>query len=796
MREVGGSNPPSSRKFSSPKRSIFREAYRIDRSRKHCCISGSFSTALLAEEPNKFCETRGPGIYGAGCSQYFIICDGNQALVRRCNGLLYFDEATLSCVSKSKCEACTRTSSPCTAQDLVTQAPVAYFTPGQNLYDSLPVYVSSIDESLLTTTAAPSRVVPQSFTCAGRVDGVYKQDCSGLFIVCNRGEATFLMCPSGLIFDGTTGRCQREVTGCDTQTQQAAELTRPVSAFSCRNSETDYYSQLSDNNVVKCSRGKSILLRCPRGFVLSTRDDLCTEFSLNRAKRYASYGLSALPNSALVESTEYAYGGYAATTGPSPFAYYPSNLLEIVKDDCVWKCEHGYLTVLVSVSDCNGLAYGVHGTGCSGEYVVALPDYCSVFMCPVGLVFDTVVEQCAPAILVPACKKPTVSPTGTPTVRTRTTVAPTRSTTPCPKTTFDCKNRRDGIYGMGCSKTFAVCVAGDVKLMLCPETLKFDAVSVRCLSEEYVPACGGMSTPIPRIPSVVAHPKKVSVAEHAVAVASCSGKADGVYNLGCLSEFYVCNNKVPVVMECPNRLIYDSFSGGCMAKDTVAECGGVSSSVTIPKRKDCTDYLGVISTGCNSYSVCLGATEQSFLCPAGYVFDASRHLCVIQVKNELSSGNFYAMCNFIARLLKLVLFAVLVHSSQECASNIGGTCYSVAEVCVPIILKHQCHAGIILISNQNHIWHLAGISYADMQSNVGFETCAEDLLKDWCVAKYEQDPINGGRFNYSCASSYHSSLLSLQCGDTISNINNRGCYKVTTTSLSIESSYLDATRLS
>lgn len=53
--------------------------------------------------------------------------------------------------------------------------------------------------------------IASGFTCEGKRDGVYKQNCTNLFVMCQNEDATFLRCPEQLIYDGVTAQCARKV---------------------------------------------------------------------------------------------------------------------------------------------------------------------------------------------------------------------------------------------------------------------------------------------------------------------------------------------------------------------------------------------------------------------------------------------------------------------------------------------------------------------------------------------------------------------------------------------------------
>lgn len=47
---------------------------------------------------------------------------------------------------------------------------------------------------------------------------------------------------------------------------------------------------------------------------------------------------------------------------------------------------------------------------------------------------------------------------------------------------FSCEFLPDGMYGRGCATEFSACVAGSMIPMVCPASLKYDEVSVKCLA--------------------------------------------------------------------------------------------------------------------------------------------------------------------------------------------------------------------------------------------------------------------------------------------------------------------------
>uniref|UniRef100_A0A915B1X5 Chitin-binding type-2 domain-containing protein n=1 Tax=Parascaris univalens TaxID=6257 RepID=A0A915B1X5_PARUN len=121
----------------------------------------------------------------------------------------------------------------------------------------------------------------------------------------------------------------------------------------------------------------------------------------------------------------------------------------------------------------------------------------------------------------------------------------------------------------------------------------------------------------------------------------CLKRSDGVYSMGCISQFITCTRKISHIMFCGDQLFYDKRTEKCAPRWYASSCTdyskerpqGIPSSffpVAPEESKFCWGRAnGDYSIGCVAYYItCSGGQAHAMECPAGLVLDETSKTCL------------------------------------------------------------------------------------------------------------------------------------------------------------------------
>ncbi|VDK21136.1 unnamed protein product [Anisakis simplex] len=240
---------------------------------------------------------------------------------------------------------------------------------------------------------------------------------------------------------------------------------------------------------------------------------------------------------------------------------------------------------------CHSLPDGIYAQHCSSVFIACSHGRSIPMHCPANLIFDPHLKVCQWKDKVLDCNE--VEPTKeTP---LETTLAPEivanvtddnviasdtitetiPTTAPSGDSTFSCHGLPDGIYSQGCSKTFALCAAGIETSVKCPGRLFYDAQFEMCRVKAKIQECMNPATgdlPEPGNDEVTTEHPMLTMTDVIVnsdepslpTEISCVGRPDGMYALGCSTEFVACVAEKVYRMVCPAGLKFEATAKKCL----------------------------------------------------------------------------------------------------------------------------------------------------------------------------------------------------------------------------------------
>ncbi|KAK6032782.1 chitin binding Peritrophin-A domain protein [Ostertagia ostertagi] len=531
------------------------------------------------------CSSRPDGYYGR-CSSDFLFCNGGIAQPMKCPSSLVFNEVKGYCDYPEDC-----------ALDNASKS--------QSRQDAQ----SSIHGMQRQSYSEPSKSVSPSF-CAMRKDGFYAEKCSVEFVSCERGVATLMRCPPGLLFNEKQGYCDYS-ENCSAKVDAAVAVPVPdgppqssfasddampiLSSIDCKGKKDGYYSNGCSPEFVHCLDGVAAPMTCPTSLVFNER------------KGYCDY----------VESCSAGQAPTAPLPPPAPVVPVPAPASSGRSSFTATYTSTRSLSI-----DCKGRKDGYYSDGCVPEFVYCIDGVASPMTCPTSLVFNErkgycdYVETCSVGPLevvpVPAPPSPAVS-SPAPAVAARSSIS--AAFTSSRSSSIDCKGRKDGFYSEGCVPNFVYCVDGVASPMTCPTSLVFNERKGHC---DYVENCSVGPVPVdpapaPYVPVVPVPTQSIPAPAPAASSRSsvsttytstrfssidCKGRKDGFYSDGCVADFVYCVDGVASKMGRKDGY----YSDGCVP-DFVYCVDGIASAMTCPtslvfnERKGYCDYPENCSIG-------------------------------------------------------------------------------------------------------------------------------------------------------------------------------------------------------
>ncbi|GMT23746.1 hypothetical protein PFISCL1PPCAC_15043, partial [Pristionchus fissidentatus] len=596
-------------------------------------ISGTVSKTPLAESSaGTACAGKEDGSHAISmCSAQYVLCWAGTGEVMSCQEGLFFNEAKSACDYPLNVIGCNKVN--------VVESPTA-------------ATVSSVYKGALPSSDSSSSLPiprqPIDFDCSSRTDGSYSRGCIADFYQCVAGVAYHSKCQDGLVFDDLTKACDYpeicsapHTTVHDSSTQyfDTPSTATPVAAeptsFDCSSRVDGLYSDGCVQTYYTCSSGATHVSQCPIGLVFDGVTQNCDYMEKCGQPR------------PLDESTPYHKGS-------------PSHETQIN---------------IQPSFDCSSRVDGGYGTTCSHEFVQCVSGIAYSQKCPVDLVFIEKIGACDyPEKCHEGERNSTSVDTAwtTPSTTTSTTVQPETPTLPL--INYDCLNREDGLYSIGCSRIFVHCASGITLTQLCPDYLVFVQSLSRCdfpsncdgspseisqsTSSPYNPSMDNIGTTSMKADTVSSHKD-----EQSGILIDCTTLPDGLYSSGCTSAFVQCASSSAYPLQCPDELVFDKRVSKCVWS---SECSSTSTDlpiVSIPVRpSDAPSAVfemyekeettidaplpqmnkgGTLCTGtgrrtmgkCSSGFVqCIGGKLIARRCPGQSLFDEKIGLCVYDLE--------------------------------------------------------------------------------------------------------------------------------------------------------------------
>lgn len=413
--------------------------------------------------------------------------------------------------------------------------------------------------------------------------------------VCNKfGKELHLLCPFGLVFDGTIEECKdrKLVAECAKEPQKKKSSSRSLDGLPanlCEGAPDGFHSATEcSTSVVQCTGGAPSLLECPKGqafdnkkFVCASPDDIvaCKAAQNSKAK------VAETPQVKVVEEQK------------------------------------------AKTDECEGLADGLfEKEPCSSFFLTCSGGVSRIMSCPSNLVFDKKFSICEYPGNVEGC-----------------------STLPTPKVAEVCAE--DGFFSYGnCSDLFYACSSGRQIPMYCPAKLAFDEKRQLCDYPLAVASCveeasgndgnsaSGSAYPPEVDESWDSSDEEESSGTHPEQPTNfCESKEDGFYASGCSSEMIACVGGQATSMLCPAHLIYDEQKRICEYPLNVP-CFAASHDAEESHEK-CNTKGPKANGPCSStFTNCVDGQAFLLACDEGYVFSDEHGSCVESSKvNECST---------------------------------------------------------------------------------------------------------------------------------------------------------------
>lgn len=137
------------------------------------------------------------------CSQHFLSCFSNKALLRSCAKGLFYDERKQQCNNKENVKACTEHTQTSHAEGKYCLNWLRLFTfcAFSGCAPMRETFAGEVKMAMSDTVHEVPSLLP-NLACS--VDGSVSLGCSPYFIMCAGGIAYMFHCDSGLVFDQVT----------------------------------------------------------------------------------------------------------------------------------------------------------------------------------------------------------------------------------------------------------------------------------------------------------------------------------------------------------------------------------------------------------------------------------------------------------------------------------------------------------------------------------------------------------------------------------------------------------------
>ncbi|XP_061390505.1 mucin-2-like [Musca vetustissima] len=488
--------------------------------------------------------------YESDCSQ-FIICIDNEENIAVCPKGQYFDVVKGMCSSQANSQSCRYDSSSTTTTEMTTSTTTT---------NEVPTTSTTIEMSTTTTTTSTT---PSNNKCSHEPDYTllpYEPNCS-LYIMCINNIETLGGCPKGQYFDVLKGMCSSQgnpqsclpSTTSTTTTKMPTSTTTEMPTTSTTTSTTpsnnkcshepDYTLLPYEPNCslyIMCINNIETLGGCPKGQYFDVLKGMCSSEGNPQ---------SCLPSSTSTTTTKMS----TSTTTEMPTtstttSTTPSNN----------KCSHEPDDTLLPYEPNCAL------------YIVCYNNTEYLGGCPKGQYFDVLKGMCSSEGNPQSCLPISTS--------TTTTEMPTTSSTSTAPPNNRCSHEPNDTllpYEPNCA-LYIVCYNNTEYLGGCPKGQYFDVLKGMCSSEGNSQSClYGSTTEMPTSTTTTTTPKPN--------MGPCYGVANGgkvPYPNNC-RKYIECHDPIPVAMECPEGLEFNSDLGECVRPED-ANCSIKTTTTETP----------------------------------------------------------------------------------------------------------------------------------------------------------------------------------------------------------------------
>ncbi|WKY15658.1 hypothetical protein Q1695_000834 [Nippostrongylus brasiliensis] len=552
------------------------------------------TSAVVKDVVSSECTNLPDGQYGSPCNTRFILCSNGVVYYMTCPKDLVFDSKQSRCVFADECGG----------------APLPHSPADVVLKHDVPV--------------------PSRGDCVGKPDGLHSLGCTSEFLQCVDGKAYSLYCPAGLVF-------VKEIGVCDIPSACSNKPSHDVTPVSYKpiinNAETNtkdapdcdtdgYYAKPCSSEFFNCVDGKKFVGTCPTGLVFNVDKNYC-DYPENCAQGEdaPSVGAQPVPSTVVYKdsSCEGHPDGVVADNDCQPeFTTCMNNVAFVTKCpaglvysisaklcDYPESCGSGssasppsatyeakpnptaaadspsvnYQHSSVGEQLCSGKPDGpLSSSDCRPSFSFCVSGALYSTICPEGLLYSFSSRRCEWAS---ECGNVRVIVT-TPKPVQYVTVAPVRppvlDKVIVPSVDeFNCKNRADGRYSLGCVGRFVLCSGGRAYVRSCPSGLVFNKAKGLCDYDCDSPPAGTVNdiphegyvrqtTPTPQPPS-----KDSSVQTECV-ISVAMGR--------CSSRFWRCKNGRLESAQCPGQSLFDETLSLCVYDLPECQTGTVTATVS------------------------------------------------------------------------------------------------------------------------------------------------------------------------------------------------------------------------
>uniref|UniRef100_A0A915EF02 Chitin-binding type-2 domain-containing protein n=1 Tax=Ditylenchus dipsaci TaxID=166011 RepID=A0A915EF02_9BILA len=596
--------------------------------------------SIVAQSPSFDCSGKQDGYYyKKPCTASFVICSAGQLSTETCPGNLVFDPSVAYCQYPDVC-----------GQPSATTTTVAS-PPQQQRNSSQMVY----SQQAGSASTAPKSI--SIFDCSGLPDGYnYKKACTDTFYTCASGHTIELQCPTSLVFDPTTTRCEfQNMCGKTKQLQQPVQVPpvaptsapqtyytvpsaayttltnttpvpaaaqtyyastpvsaqQPVTDLNCAGRPDGYYwKHQCTASYYFCNAGQSQAMQCPSGLVFDTVNMQCD---------YASQcGKPVTTTTTLSPQTTTTVAAPQQSQQQVGYQQQQQTVQKSTQQQTYQQREYQPQQGQHAKNfTCNGRIDGYYiKKSCTTHTLVVLEvGVANKLDCPAGLVFDVSTSNCE---YPDQCGKATTTTTAASPVAANPTPSPT-------PVNYDCSGKADGLYTQAaCQNQYVSCVNGQAYQYDCPSQLVFNGQTGSC---DYLNNCqssnSSQASPPTTVPTATqSYPRKPYQA--AIPVAN-NKIAPSAYSQQTISS----STQQSSVQQPTSGNVYDSQSSVSQPQQQAAATVATTQPPVPASEFDCSKReTGYYSKGCSSsYYSCNSGITYALQCPSQLMYNQKAAAC-------------------------------------------------------------------------------------------------------------------------------------------------------------------------